>query len=78
MMMMIPITLHDSIKPAGVVSRGVAEFASGFASARPIGLATLALSTAHPPNWIQTNSVTKQETKRKSCTRLKFSITVEP
>ncbi len=26
MMTMIPITLHDSIKPAGLVRRGVAKF----------------------------------------------------
>ncbi len=59
-----PVALHDEIKPAGLVSRGVAKFAawldglrSSVSSAltlRPVGLAALDL-TAHPPNWIQTN-----------------------
>ncbi len=72
-MIMIPITLHDSIKPAGLVRRGLAKFAriqfGGWAArasvASPNGraLAKPVPETAAPePKWIPINLAAKQET----------------
>ncbi len=55
-MKMTPITLHDSIEPAGLFRRGVTS-RSRLSVAKPQTAAT-------KPNWIQTNLATKQETNR--------------
>ncbi len=75
---MIPITLHDSIKPAGLVRRGVAKFVwiqFGEWAVR----ASVASPHAVEAERIQSNLATKQGEKTgglmESCTRLKVSIT---
>ncbi len=85
--MMIPMTIHDTLKPAGLVHRGVAEFVciqfGGFccegelaSAVSPIGkLETAARPVKQDSDKFGDDAGGQTGGLIESCTRLKFSIT---